>query len=84
MELDSWETSSPSCLLYYNNIFIRDFSGIDAAIKLRPREDELHELGPDFQSRWKDYFANKPDKPISWMMGASRCVFSLIVIKVIK
>ena len=78
MELDSWGTSSPSYLLHYNNIFMCDFSGIDAAIKLRPREDELRELGPDFQSRWKDYFANKPDKPISWMMGASRYVFPLL------
>ncbi|KXN88650.1 Alcohol oxidase [Leucoagaricus sp. SymC.cos] len=47
-------------------------NGVDAAIKLRPREDELHELGPEFQLRWKEFFANKPDKPIVWMKGSPR------------
>ncbi|KDR69413.1 hypothetical protein GALMADRAFT_919801 [Galerina marginata CBS 339.88] len=47
-------------------------NGFDVAIKLRPHEDELHELGPEFESRWKDFFANKPDKPIVWMTGLSR------------
>ena len=63
-------------ILTHNNIFMSDSSGVDSGIKLRPREDELHELGPEFQSRWKDYFANKPDKPIVWMGGGSKYVFN--------
>ena len=37
---------------------------MDSAIKLRPNEQELKELGPDFEQRWKEYFADKPDKPV--------------------
>ncbi|KAF5310605.1 hypothetical protein D9619_007763 [Psilocybe cf. subviscida] len=47
-------------------------NGVDAAIKLRPRDDEVHELGPEFQARWTTYFADKPDKPIVWMKGSPR------------
>ncbi|PPQ90241.1 hypothetical protein CVT25_013000 [Psilocybe cyanescens] len=61
--LDSW-TKNGSGLLGSN--------GVDAAIKLRPREDELHELGPEFESRWKEFFEKKPDKPIVWMKGSPR------------
>ncbi|KXN81084.1 Alcohol oxidase [Leucoagaricus sp. SymC.cos] len=57
---------------FYDAIFTCYSSGVDAAIKLRPREDELHELGPEFQLRWKEFFANKPDKPIVWMKGSPR------------
>ncbi len=42
-------------------------SGVDAAIKMRPREDELEELGPDFQEYWEKNFADKPDKPLFWL-----------------
>ncbi|KAK0201034.1 GMC oxidoreductase-domain-containing protein [Desarmillaria ectypa] len=42
-------------------------NGVDAAIKMRPREDELEELGPDFQEYWKKSFADKPDKPLFWL-----------------
>ncbi|KAF7424160.1 hypothetical protein PC9H_009463 [Pleurotus ostreatus] len=42
-------------------------NGIDAGVKLRPSVDELKELGPGFQERWKAYFENAPDKPIIWM-----------------
>ncbi|KAL4261268.1 GMC oxidoreductase family protein [Pleurotus pulmonarius] len=42
-------------------------NGIDAGVKLRPSVDELRELGPGFQERWKAYFENAPDKPIIWM-----------------
>jgi len=40
------------------------YSGTDAGIKLRPNAAELEELGPAFQTRWKTYFANAPDKPV--------------------
>ncbi|KAG5647341.1 hypothetical protein DXG03_000409 [Asterophora parasitica] len=38
-------------------------NGIDAAIKIRPTADDLKEIGPEFEERWKTYFANSPDKP---------------------
>lgn len=72
MEPDCWEASLSFCILFYDDIFTYYASGVDAAIKLRPREDEVHELGPEFQSRWRDFFANKPDKPIVWMKGSPR------------
>lgn len=39
-------------------------NGTDAGIKLRPNAEELEELGPVFETRWKTYFANAPDKPV--------------------
>ncbi|KAK0231695.1 GMC oxidoreductase-domain-containing protein [Armillaria nabsnona] len=46
-------------------------NGADAAIKMRPREDELEELGPDFQEYWMKSFANKPDKPLFWLSACA-------------
>lgn len=46
-------------------------SGLDAGIKLRPSEEDLKELGPEFEQRWKEYFADKPDKPIMFMCPLS-------------
>ncbi|KAM0750414.1 alcohol oxidase [Meredithblackwellia eburnea MCA 4105] len=37
---------------------------IDAGMKARPNEQELAEMGPDFQKVWKEYFENAPDKPV--------------------
>lgn len=42
-------------------------NGVDAALKLRPLEQELAEVGPDFEARWKKFYANKPDKPLFWL-----------------
>ncbi|TFK36632.1 GMC oxidoreductase-domain-containing protein [Crucibulum laeve] len=39
-------------------------NAMDAGIKLRPTAEDLKELGPEFENRWKTYFADKPDKPI--------------------
>ncbi|KAG6879088.1 hypothetical protein C0992_005233 [Termitomyces sp. T32_za158] len=39
-------------------------NGLDAGIKLRPNNDDLREIGPDFEKRWKDYFEKAPDKPV--------------------
>ncbi|KAK0209860.1 hypothetical protein IW262DRAFT_1281076 [Armillaria fumosa] len=50
------------------------FSGVDAAIKMRPREDELEELGPDFREYWEKNFANKPDKPLFWLSALAEYV----------
>ncbi|KAF8223609.1 hypothetical protein L208DRAFT_1517016 [Tricholoma matsutake] len=66
-QLDMW-TKDGTGLLRSN--------GVDAAIKLCPCEDELHELWPKFESRYRDFFANKPDKPIVWMKVSTRYVFN--------
>ncbi|KAJ7075522.1 alcohol oxidase-like protein [Mycena belliarum] len=42
-------------------------NGVDSAIKMRPRPDELPELGPDFVEYWNNTLANKPDKPLFWL-----------------
>ncbi|TCD62090.1 hypothetical protein EIP91_007490 [Steccherinum ochraceum] len=38
-------------------------NGLDSGLKLRPLEHELKDIGPDFASRWADFYANSPDKP---------------------
>jgi alcohol oxidase len=42
-------------------------SALEVAIKLRPRPDELAELGPEFLPVWNEFFADKPDKPMIWL-----------------
>ncbi|SCV67427.1 BQ2448_5038 [Microbotryum intermedium] len=39
-------------------------NGIDAAVKLRPTEDEVKKMGPDFQKRWDDKFRAAKDKTL--------------------
>ncbi|KAA8917356.1 hypothetical protein TRICI_000495 [Trichomonascus ciferrii] len=39
-------------------------NGIDAGVKLRPTPDELETMGEAFKQGWKDYFEDKPDKPV--------------------
>ncbi|TCD62089.1 hypothetical protein EIP91_007489 [Steccherinum ochraceum] len=43
------------------------WNGLDAGMKLRPDEDELKAIGPQFTSRWKEYFAGTPDKPVMYI-----------------
>uniref|UniRef100_A0A0W0FAC3 Alcohol oxidase-like protein n=1 Tax=Moniliophthora roreri TaxID=221103 RepID=A0A0W0FAC3_MONRR len=47
-------------------------NGLDAGIKMRPTAEDLKELGPEFEHRWKSYFENAPDKPVIWV-GAVSC-----------
>ncbi|KAG5350045.1 hypothetical protein C0989_000483 [Termitomyces sp. Mn162] len=42
-------------------------SGLDAGVKLRPNADDLKEIGPHFEPKWKTYFENAPDKPVTWL-----------------
>ncbi|KAF5328555.1 hypothetical protein D9758_018005 [Tetrapyrgos nigripes] len=42
-------------------------NGMDAGIKMRPAAEDLKELGPEFEHRWKTYFENAPDKPVIWV-----------------
>ncbi|GAA6044955.1 hypothetical protein JCM8097_000629, partial [Rhodosporidiobolus ruineniae] len=37
---------------------------IDAGFKLRPTEEELKEMGPEFNKFYDEYFRDKPDKPV--------------------
>ena len=39
-------------------------NGIEAGVKIRPTEQELVEMGPEFREGWNSYFKNKPDKPV--------------------
>ncbi|EKM51208.1 uncharacterized protein PHACADRAFT_213078 [Phanerochaete carnosa HHB-10118-sp] len=49
-------------------------NGMDAGIKWRPNEEELKEIGPEFEQRWKEYFADKPDKPVFYFCPLSMFV----------
>lgn len=42
-------------------------SGVDAGIKIRPNSQDLKEIGPAFDARWKTYFADALDKPVAWI-----------------
>lgn len=32
--------------------------------QIRPNEQELKEMGPEFNELWNTYFKDKPDKPV--------------------
>ncbi|KAJ3767607.1 GMC oxidoreductase-domain-containing protein [Lentinula raphanica] len=51
-----WETSPEKARLSSN--------AIDAGFKIRPTEEELKEMGPEFNELWDKYFKDKPDKPV--------------------
>lgn len=50
-------------------------SSFEAGIKWRPKLSEVAKLGPEFQEYWESYFANAPDKPVSWF-----CIVSVFVL----
>ena len=37
---------------------------MDGGARIRPTEEELKILSPEFDERWKTYYADKPDKPV--------------------
>ncbi|KAG2364097.1 hypothetical protein BDR07DRAFT_1482811 [Suillus spraguei] len=51
-----WEVSPEKARLSSN--------AIDAGFKIRPTEEELKEMGPEFNALWDKYFKDKPDKPV--------------------
>ncbi|KIM85095.1 alcohol oxidase [Piloderma croceum F 1598] len=51
-----WEVSPEKARLSSNVI--------DAGFKIRPTEQELKEMGPEFNELWDRYFKDKPDKPV--------------------
>ncbi|KAJ6463036.1 GMC oxidoreductase-domain-containing protein [Mycena vitilis] len=46
-------------------------NGIDGAIKMRPREEELAEIGPEFAEYWSATMGSKPDRPMFFLGSAS-------------
>ena len=62
------------CLLtHYKN------SGVDAGIKLRPTNEELSSMSPEFNHRWSTFFANAPDKPVMLAMPFAGCVHLILI-----
>ncbi|RDB20872.1 hypothetical protein Hypma_011943 [Hypsizygus marmoreus] len=55
-----WETSPEKARLSSN--------AIDAGFKIRPTEEELKEMGPEFNELWDKYFKDKPDKPVMYVL----------------
>ncbi|KAF8196933.1 methanol oxidase [Pholiota molesta] len=53
---NEWEVSPEKARLSSN--------AIDAGFKIRPTEEELKEMGPEFNALWDTYFKDKPDKPL--------------------
>ncbi|ETW76777.1 GMC oxidoreductase 3 [Heterobasidion irregulare TC 32-1] len=51
-----WEVSPEKARLSSN--------AIDAGFKIRPTEEELKEMGPEFNELYNRYFKDKPDKPV--------------------
>ncbi|KAG2117113.1 GMC oxidoreductase-domain-containing protein [Suillus discolor] len=52
----------------------------DAKIKWRPDDDELKAMGSAFQPRWKEFFQDRPDKPVAlFSLCAGSAGFSRIL-----
>ena len=45
-------------------LLTRRSSGINAGIKMRPSQEDLKELGQEFEKTWKGFYAPAPDKPL--------------------
>ena len=60
-------TSTTEALLELpsSDSLVRNF--VDTGIKLRPMEQEIPSMGPEFQKVWKEYFHDKPDKPVAYI-----------------
>jgi alcohol oxidase len=48
-------------------------SAIDAGIKMRPTKEELSSMSPEFDHRWRTFFANAPDKPVILAIPFAGC-----------
>ncbi|EMD35142.1 hypothetical protein CERSUDRAFT_139982 [Gelatoporia subvermispora B] len=71
--LDEIVRSEPDAIDKWTVQWAKDGQGLmasnalDAGVKIRPSPAELAVIGPDFAARWKEYFADAPDKPIMWL-----------------
>ena len=60
-------SKSVSIVHFFSKVFAdisSQNSGCDAGIKMRPTNEELSSMSPEFDHRWSTYFANAPDKPV--------------------
>lgn len=46
------------------NISILGWNSVDAYCKLRPREEDIRYLGPEFEKAWHEEFQHQPDRPL--------------------
>ncbi|EPS99789.1 hypothetical protein FOMPIDRAFT_1030775 [Fomitopsis schrenkii] len=67
-----WEQSPEKARLSSNSI--------DAGFKIRPTEEELKEMGPEFNELFNRYFKDKPDKPVMFgsIVGGAYADHSLL------
>lgn len=73
---DIFRNDGESIIQLVQSNLARNF--VDTGIKLRPTEDEVRTMGPEFQQFWDDYFVNKPDKPLSYIGIFSTYVLNII------
>ena len=59
--------------LYFLVVFAdcRRNSGCDAGIKIRPTNEELLSMSPEFDHRWSTYFENARDKPAMLVLSVA-------------
>ncbi|KDR75994.1 hypothetical protein GALMADRAFT_139756 [Galerina marginata CBS 339.88] len=68
--LDQLFRGSPEEIEPYAQQWLKDgkglmsHNGIDCGVKMRPNAKELASMSPEFDQRWKTYFAPAPDKPV--------------------
>ena len=59
------------CIVHW---YLVQNSAVDAGIKMRPTNEELASMSPEFSHRWSTFFANAPDKPVMLAIPFARCV----------
>ena len=68
--IEQWSKTGKGLLAHKYVIILRFgrlstmYSGADAGIKMRPDLEDLKDLGPEFKSRWQEFFVPAPDKPL--------------------
>ena len=46
------------------NAVLSEKKRVNWGTQIRPTEEELKEMGPEFNVLWDKYFKDKPDKPV--------------------
>ena len=46
---------------------------------MRPTNEELSTMSPEFDHRWNTFFANAPDKPVMLAMPLAGCVYLILI-----
>ncbi|KAA1473386.1 alcohol oxidase-like protein [Dentipellis sp. KUC8613] len=68
--LDAIVKNDPDVIAKLSKQWHKDGSGLlasngaDTAVKIRPSEQELREIGPEFRKVWDKDYAHLPDKPV--------------------